>query len=203
MSLVAIVISLIANVISFYAVHDSSKRVRRLRKELAEKNELIASQKALMEGQLAENEEKIQHLQELQANVQECLEKSTKGQECVMSYENIYENIQVSKAVRTLVREFIELNPITDEQEDRSQELLQQLMRDEQTKIQAIKVVRAFEEWFIPRNTITFAQLDYWPRSQELLGHLLGLKPLTWEDLAKKSPEEQQSYLVPGKTIVD
>ncbi|MGF7157788.1 hypothetical protein [Bartonella heixiaziensis] len=75
-------------------------------------------------------------------------------------------------------------------------------MKDEQTKIQAIKVVRAFEEWFIPQNTVTFAQCYSWPRFQKLLGYLLGRKPMTWEDLAKKSPEEQQRYLLPRKTIV-
>ncbi|WP_375617151.1 hypothetical protein, partial [Bartonella sp. AP58NXGY] len=157
--------------------------------------------RTLMEGQLAENDKKIKELQELQGEVQERLQQNFKEQECLTSYENIYENLQASKVVCALVREFIELNPITDEQEDRSQELLQQLMRDEQTKIQAIKVVRAFEEWFIPQNTVTLAQCYYWPRAQNLLGNLLGRKPMTWEELAKKSPEEQQRYFLPGKTI--
>lgn len=203
MVLVALIISCIANLCSCYAVYSNFKNIKMLRQAIKERDEFIVSQRTLMEGQLAENEKKIKHLQELQANVQEHLEKSTKEQECVTSYENIYNNIQVSEDVCALVREFLELNPTTDEQEDRSQELLQQLIRDEQTKNEALKVIRAFEEWFIPRNTITFSQLDYWPRSQELLGRLLGVKPMTWEDLAKKSPEEQQHYLVPGKTIVD
>ncbi|EJF77430.1 Uncharacterised protein [Candidatus Bartonella washoeensis] len=207
MSLVAVVISLICNVISFYAVHDSSKRVRRLRKELAEKNELIASQKALMEGQLAENEKKIKRLQELQEKVQERLteygQSNPEKQECLMSYENIYENLQVPEDVRALVREFLEHQPVKDELDDRSQKILQQLMRDEQTKHEAIKVVRAFEEWFTQRRNITFAQCYYWSRAQNLLCHLFGVKPMTWEDLAKKTPEEQQRYMVPGKIIVD
>ncbi|EJF88324.1 hypothetical protein ME1_00782 [Bartonella vinsonii subsp. arupensis OK-94-513] len=41
MSLVAIIISLMANVISFYSVHDSYKRSQRLRKELDEKDEIM------------------------------------------------------------------------------------------------------------------------------------------------------------------
>lgn len=45
MSLVAVIISLMANVISFYSVHDSYKRARRLRKELDEKDKIIRSLK--------------------------------------------------------------------------------------------------------------------------------------------------------------
>ncbi|WP_212112178.1 hypothetical protein [Bartonella queenslandensis] len=188
---------ILAITLAFYYYFKASK----LAKEIELRDELIESQRTLMEGQLAENDKKIKELQELQGEVQERLQQNFKEQECLTSYENIYENLQASKVVCALVREFIELNPITDEQEDRSQELLQQLMRDEQTKIQAIKVVRAFEEWFIPQNTVTLAQCYYWPRAQNLLGNLLGRKPMTWEELAKKSPEEQQRYFLPGKTI--
>ncbi|WP_254492214.1 hypothetical protein [Bartonella sp. B1099] len=200
---VALIISCIANLCSCYVFYSDSKIIKMLRQAVDKRDELIASQRALIDGQLAENEKKIKHLQELQEEKKKRLPKNPQGRECVTSYENIYDNVQVSEDVCALVREFLELNPSTDEQEGRSQELLQQFMRDEQTKNEAIKVIRAFAEWFIPRNTVTFSQLDYWSRSQELLGHLLELKPITFEELAKKSPEEQQRYLIPGKTIVD
>ncbi|MGF7157789.1 hypothetical protein [Bartonella heixiaziensis] len=80
-----------------------------------DKDELIDSQLGLMEKQLAENEEKIQQLQQkVQERSQELQEQ--KEQKCLTTYESIYENLQASKVVCALVREFIELNPMTDEQ---------------------------------------------------------------------------------------
>ncbi|WP_375676583.1 MULTISPECIES: hypothetical protein [unclassified Bartonella] len=224
MSLVAIVISLIANVISFYAVHDSSKRVRRLRKELAEKNELIASQKALMEGQLAEkneliasqkalmeeqlaeNEEKIQHLQKLQKEVQERLleseQKKSKEQEYLTEYENIYENLQESEDVRALVREFVEKAPIVNEEDDRTQKILIQLMKDEQKKNEAIEIIEDFNRWFMAKQSVTVAEANKWDRAQYLSFLLMKPKPMTWAELAEKSPEEQQRYSSCWKTVI-
>ncbi|WP_375670506.1 hypothetical protein [Bartonella sp. PS7NMGDW] len=211
MSLVAIVISLIANVISFYAVHDSSKRVRRLRKELAEKNELITSQKALMEGQLAENEEKIQHLQKLQKEVQERLleseQKKSKEQEYLTEYENINDNLQEPEDVRALVREFVNKAPIineySDEKDDnRARKILQQLMMDEQRKNEAIEIINDVHTWFMAKKTVTIEEVNKWDRSQYLLFHLVRPKPLTWAELAEKSIEEQQRYCSNWKTII-
>ncbi|WP_375652165.1 hypothetical protein [Bartonella sp. LB28NMGDW] len=211
MSLVAIVISLIANVISFYAVHDSSKRVRRLRKELAEKNELITSQKALMEGQLAENEEKIQHLQKLQKEVQERLleseQKKSKEQEYLTEYENINDNLQEPEDVRALVREFVNKAPIineySDEKDDnRARKILQQLMMDEQRKNEAIQIINDVHTWFMAKKTVTIEEVNKWDRSQYLLFHLVRPKPLTWAELAEKSIEEQQRYCSNWKTII-
>ncbi|WP_375635080.1 MULTISPECIES: hypothetical protein [unclassified Bartonella] len=206
MSLVAIVISLIANVISFYAVHDSSKRVRRLRKELAEKNELIASQKALMEEQLAENEEKIQHLQKLQKEVQERLleseQKKSKEQEYLTEYENIYENLQESEDVRALVREFVEKAPIVNEEDDRTQKILIQLMKDEQKKNEAIEIIEDFNRWFMAKQSVTVAEANKWDRAQYLSFLLMKPKPMTWAELAEKSPEEQQRYSSCWKTVI-
>ncbi|EJF78987.1 Uncharacterised protein [Candidatus Bartonella washoeensis] len=200
MSLVAVVISLMANVISFYAVHDSSKRVRRLRKELAEKNELIASQKALMEGQLTENEKKIQHLQQLQEEVQERLteygQRNPEKQECLMSYENL----QVPEDVRALVREFVEKAPIIED--DRTQKILIQLMRDEQKKNEAIEIIEDFNRWFMEKQSVTVAEANKWDRVQYLSFLLMQPRPMTWGELAEKSPEEQHRYASCWKTVI-
>ncbi|WP_375617016.1 hypothetical protein [Bartonella sp. AP58NXGY] len=176
---------ILAITLAFYYYFKASK----LAKEIELRDELIESQQTLMRGQLTENDKKIKELQE------------QKEQECL----TIDKNIQEPEDVRSLVREFLEKAPIIDEDEgddERSQEILQQLMRDKQTKNEAISIAQDFMRWFAAKNPVTIAESNQWDRAQDLLCHLLGQKPMTLADLAKKSPEEQQRYFLPSKTIV-
>ncbi|WP_375682138.1 hypothetical protein [Bartonella sp. CE47NXGY] len=224
MGLIALIISCIANLCSCYAVYTNFKNIKMLRQaikerdeliasqkalmegQLAEKNELIASQKALMEEQLAENEEKIQHLQKLQKEVQERLleseQKKSKEQEYLTEYENIYENLQESEDVRALVREFVEKAPIVNEEDDRTQKILIQLMKDEQKKNEAIEIIEDFNRWFMAKQSVTVAEANKWDRAQYLSFLLMKPKPMTWAELAEKSSEEQQRYSSCWKTVI-
>ncbi|WP_375620296.1 hypothetical protein [Bartonella sp. TS25HLJMH] len=211
MGLIALIISYIANLCSCYAVYTNFKNIKMLRQAIKERDELIASQKALMEGQLAENEEKIQHLQKLQKEVQERLleseQKKSKEQEYLTEYENINDNLQEPEDVRALVREFVNKAPIINEysdekDDDRARKILQQLMMDEQRKNEAIQIINDVHTWFMAKKTVTIEEVNKWDRSQYLLFHLVRPKPLTWAELAEKSIEEQQRYCSNWKTII-
>ncbi|WP_019219077.1 hypothetical protein [Bartonella florencae] len=199
MVLFALIISCIANLCSCYAVYTDFKNIKMLRQAIKERDELIASQQALMDGQLAENEKKIKSLQELQENMQEQEE-----QECLTTYESIQES---EPDVRAFVREFVKRKPIineySDEEDDvRAQKILQHLMMDEQRKNEAIEIINDIHTWFMAKKTVTIEEFNQWDRSQYLLFHLVRPKPLTWTELAKKSIEEQQRYFSNWKTII-
>ncbi len=139
-----------------------------LRQAIKERDELIASQKALMEGQLAENEEKIQQLQQLQQKVQERLleseQKKSKEQEYLTEYENINDNLQEPEDVRALVREFVNKAPIINEysdekDDDRARKILQQLMMDEQRKNEAIQIINDVHTWFMAKKPLQLKKL--------------------------------------------
>ncbi|WP_144755335.1 hypothetical protein [Bartonella saheliensis] len=195
MVLVALIISCIANLCSCYAVYTNFKNIKMLRQAIKERDELIASQQALMDGQLAENEKKIKHLQELQEE---------KEQECLTSYDNSQE---FEPDVRAFVREFVEKAPVinkySDEKDDdRARKILQQLMMDEQRKNEAIEIIEDFNRWFMAKQSVTVAEANKWDRAQYLSFLLMKPKPLTWAELAEKSPEEQQRYSSCWKTVI-
>ncbi|WP_273719528.1 MULTISPECIES: hypothetical protein [Bartonella] len=207
MGLIALIISCIANLCSCYAVYTNFKNIKMLRQAIKERDELIASQRALIDGQLAENEKKIKHLQELQEEKKKRLPKNPQGQECVTSYENIYETLQEPEDVRALVREFVEKAPVinkySDEKDDdRARKILQQLMMDEQRKNEAIEIIEDFNRWFMAKQSVTVAEANKWDRAQYLSFLLMKPKPMTWAELAEKSPEEQQRYSSCWKTVI-
>lgn len=207
MVLVALIISCIANLCLCYAVYSNFKNIKMLRQAIKERDEFIVSQRTLMEGQLAENEKTIKELKGLQEEMQKRLEKSTKEQEYVTSYENINDNLQEPEDVRALVREFVEKAPIinkySDEKDDdRARKILQQLMMDEQRKNEAIEIIEDFNRWFMAKQSVTVAEANKWDRAQYLSFLLMKPKPMTWAELAEKSIEEQQRYSSCWKTVI-
>ncbi|PIT69764.1 hypothetical protein [Bartonella tribocorum] len=198
------ILVILAITLAFYYYFKASK----LAKEIELRDELIASQKALMEGQLAENDKEIKWLQELQEQKeQERLQKNPKEQECVTSYKNINDNLQESEDVRALVREFVNKAPIinkySDEKDDdRARKILQQLRKDEQTKNEAIEIIEDFNRWFMAKQSVTVAEANQWDRAQYLSFLLMKPKPMTWAELAEKSPEEQHRYSSCWKTVI-
>ncbi|WP_019224039.1 hypothetical protein [Bartonella rattaustraliani] len=172
---VALIGSVIANLFLFFAVCASFISIIMLRRAIKRRDSIIERHQTLMRELLAGNNKKIKDLQE-------------------------------RESIRALVTEFFKKDARTVAKKDvdeRSQEILQQLMRDEQKKKEAIAICQDFMRRFGAKNPVTIAESNQWYREQDLLCCLLGKKPMTWADLAEKSPAEQQRYFLPSKTIVD